>query len=394
MRKSWKIRLCALALALLLTGTLAPATGQAVLSDVYFTAVNEQLLDMNSDTMPFWSGGVLYVASRLFEGTDLGVNYVRNNAMGLAMLYTNRIDLRFNLEGQIAYDKQGNIYSGHAIERNGIVFFPLDLVCRYFGLTWSYTPTDTVPLIRVKSSSGILDDTSFIDAASASGQMANRYAEYEKSVSPTPESAAPTPPSPPVQQQPGQQQPGEQEVVPPAVQAEEGQKVFLMIDSTSVEATLEILEILDGVQAAFVLDLEMMENGDLLRGLTAAGHSIALRMTEGTAEELEQARELLWRASCSRLELVWCEDRGDVDALLEELGFVRMEAAIDWRNSAMRTAEQENRLLQSIGQHRTDLSVYLGRDSGCAVGLRMLLEDLQEGQFHISAWRLGWQTWG
>ena len=159
---------------------LPPAAGQAVLSDVYFTAVNEQLLDLTSDTMPFWSGGVLYVPSRVFSGTDLGVSYVRNNTMGLVMLYTNRVDLRFDLEAQTAYDKRGNVYSGHAIERGGTVFFPLDLVCRYFGLTWSYSQTATVPLVRVKSASGILDDTGFIDAAAT--QMASRYAAYEKSL--------------------------------------------------------------------------------------------------------------------------------------------------------------------------------------------------------------------
>ena len=137
-RRGWKTRAWALALAVALALALPPAAGQAVLSDVYFTAVNEQLLDLTSDTMPFWSGGVLYVPSRVFSGTDLGVSYVRNNTMGLVMLYTNRVDLRFDLEKQTASDKQGRIYSGHAIERGGIVFFPLPVVCGYFGQDWSY----------------------------------------------------------------------------------------------------------------------------------------------------------------------------------------------------------------------------------------------------------------
>ena len=56
-RRGWKTRAWALALAVALALALPPAVGQAVLSDVYFTAVNEQLLDLTSDTMPFWSGG-------------------------------------------------------------------------------------------------------------------------------------------------------------------------------------------------------------------------------------------------------------------------------------------------------------------------------------------------
>ena len=30
----------------------------------YFTAANEQLMDLNAETMPFYSNGVLYVSSR------------------------------------------------------------------------------------------------------------------------------------------------------------------------------------------------------------------------------------------------------------------------------------------------------------------------------------------
>ena len=163
------------------------------------------LLALNSETMPFWSDGVLYVSSRVFEGTDLGVSYVRNNTMGLVMLYTNRVDLRFDLEDQTAYDKRGNVYNGHAIERGGGVFFPLDLVCRYFRLTWSYSQTNTAPLIRIKSSGGILDDAGFIDAAST--QMASRYAAYEKSLGGAPESGGGLP-----------SQPGSGTAPPPVVQ--------------------------------------------------------------------------------------------------------------------------------------------------------------------------------
>ena len=53
-KKAWKTRAWALALSVTLALALLPAAGRAVLSDVYFTAVNEQLLDLTSDTMPFW----------------------------------------------------------------------------------------------------------------------------------------------------------------------------------------------------------------------------------------------------------------------------------------------------------------------------------------------------
>ena len=52
-------RVAAWSLTLLLVLVLVPTRGKAVLDGVYFTAANEQLLDLNSETMPFYSGAVL-----------------------------------------------------------------------------------------------------------------------------------------------------------------------------------------------------------------------------------------------------------------------------------------------------------------------------------------------
>ena len=95
-------------LALVLVLALVPEKGRAVQDGVYFTAANEKLMDLNSETMPFYSGGALYVCSNLFDGTDLGVTYVYNSSTKLAMLYTPRTDLRFDLAKQTTYDKNGN----------------------------------------------------------------------------------------------------------------------------------------------------------------------------------------------------------------------------------------------------------------------------------------------
>ena len=66
-------RTAALAMTLLLLVLLVPGPGWAAGAGVYFTAANEQLMDLNSETMPFYSNGVLYVSSRVFEGGELGL---------------------------------------------------------------------------------------------------------------------------------------------------------------------------------------------------------------------------------------------------------------------------------------------------------------------------------
>ena len=148
MRRERLRRILVWPLAVLLALTLVPNRGRAALEGVYFTAANEQLLDLTSETMPFYSGGVLYVSSKVFEGTDLGVTFVYNSTTKMAMLYTARTDLRFDLANQTTTDKNGNRYQAYALERNGYVFLPIGTVCGFFGLMWTINETGIAPLIR------------------------------------------------------------------------------------------------------------------------------------------------------------------------------------------------------------------------------------------------------
>lgn len=371
--KHWTRRLAAWAAVLLLALAMSPPTGHAVLSGVYFTAVNEQLLELNSETMPFLYGGVWYVSSRVFEGTDLGVNYARNYNANQAMLYTAKIDLRFDLDAQTITDKNGNTYAGCAIDRGGVIFFPLPLVCSRFGLRWSITDTETVPLIRVKSASAVLTDREFIDAAI---QMRSRYSEYERAVT----AAESSPP-------PGTVTPPEDD--PPL--AAEGQKVYLLIDSQSPEDTLALLDGLGQRQATFLLTAEEMESADLIRALVAGGHGVALEVHGETAEEIDweiaRARDLMWQSACAWLELVWRPDQEDTDALLAQLGCVQVRSELT-ASGGLSRASQAAALMRSIGRYREDVAVYLGGDGGGMPGLSALLEDLETGGYHVSAWRL------
>lgn len=349
------------------------SSGQASSSDrVYFTAVNDHLMEFNAETMPFYSNNVLYVSSRLFEDAELGVSYARSTSLGVAMLYTSSTDLRFDLAGQIAYDKQGNIYSGYAIEQGGVVFFPLNLVCRYFGLSWSYNETDVAPLIRVKNNNVILSDASFIDAAAS--LMRLRYSEYERSLSST------APPSPGLPVEP-----------PPAVAAE-GQTVYLLLSTDSSEDALAVLDALDGVQVTFLLTAEQMEDGNLLRALTGQGHAVALRILGRSLEEAEDelllARERLWQAACLWLDLIWYEDSAELDGLLDGQGCVRVTAPVGPPPANQSYTNRTAALLRGIGRRREDVGVYLGSAGECRQLLSGLLAGLEEGLYRVSAWRL------
>lgn len=366
-------RAAAWLLALTVVLTLVPGEGRAVLDGVYLTAANEQLMELNSETMPFYSGGVLYVSSKLFEGTDLGINYVYNSTMDLAMLYTNRTDLRFDLAAQTTYDKNGNYYQAHAIEKNGYVFVPLGTVCGFFGLSWNINGeavTGTAPLIRVRSSSAILSDREFIDAAAS--EMRRRYTIYEKQVQDAASSG------------------GEDTPVPTYT----GQKIHLLVECRDREDTLAAVKALGAsAQATFLLTAEQMSDGDLLRALVAGGHGVALLVTGETEEAIEEqvlrGRELLWQAACLWLELVWYEGNVPAEDLLGELGCLSLTADLDRRDTGLGTESRARSLLSTLERYRRDLTIHLGSDGGCLGGLDSLLEGLEDRQCLVCVWRPG-----
>ena len=59
--------LAALFCAALMLQLAVPA---AAAGSVYFTAVNKNVLKLSDATMPFWSGGYLYVPSSIFTGAN------------------------------------------------------------------------------------------------------------------------------------------------------------------------------------------------------------------------------------------------------------------------------------------------------------------------------------
>ena len=82
---------------------------------MYFTAVNKNVLSLSDATMPFWSGGYLYVPSTIFTGVgrDLGVSCYPNIAKQTVLLYVDDTiysSLVFDLNKDYAIDNEGNLY--------------------------------------------------------------------------------------------------------------------------------------------------------------------------------------------------------------------------------------------------------------------------------------------
>lgn len=387
-------RLTAFLAALLMIASAVRQEGAAVLEGVYFTAVNQQLLELNDETMPFWLDGMLYVSEKVFEGGELGLRYVHSYSKGLVMLYTTKKDLRFDLTTGQVHDKNGKEYSGSAVEKNGHVFFPLDLICRYFELSWSLSDTAYVPLVRIKSEDVVLSDKIFIDAASL--MMANRYADYEKrkNDSQTEENTgSDTDPDhtgdTDVNTGSGQTQNPVDD--PPPIHARDGQKIHLILAGRSEETVRTAVDLLGEYPATFLLTVQQMEDGDLIRALLGRGHSVALLVQSTAAEEVREellrAKELVWAASCSLLQFVWHEGQADLTGLLEEQGCVSVTAKLDRRKELLKSEKNVTALMRLVGGFDEDISLYLGYDDDCQK-LSLLLNELVDAQYSLCAWRL------
>lgn len=385
-------RLTAFFAALLMIASVVRLEGAAVLEGVYFTAVNQQLLELEEETMPFWLDGMLYVSEKMFSDGELGLRCVHNYNKGLAMLYTAKKDLRFDLTTGQVYDKTGKTFAGSAVEKNGYVFFPVDLVCRYFGLSWSLSATAYVPLVRIKSEDVVLSDQVFIDAASL--MMANRYADYEKRVN-SENNGSDGKTDDPVDDTVDEPQPPPVVDPPPPVDdpvhARDGQKIHLILAGRSEDSMRAAVDLLGENPATFLLTLQQMEDGDLIRALLGRGHSVALLVrsakAEEVTEELLRAKELVWAAACSLLQYVWYEGDEDLSAILEEQGCVSVTAKLDRRGDPLSSDRAVTALMRLVGGFQEDISLYLGYDSDCAK-LELLLDELTEAQYHVCAWRL------
>ena len=269
-------RFLCLLLVLLMVFSLTPSETRAE-TTVYFTAVNDQLLpDLSDETMPFWSGGRLYVPSTVITGTDLGLFYSRSRDKSTAVVYRQGSALTFNFAAGTVADQ----YSGPAIVRSDVVFLPLDLLTQFFSLDYSYTRVTYGYLVRVKSDTVVLSDAKFIDAAAMS--MEQRYNEYMKTHSDSNDPG----------NTPDQNTDGDRDLVCLALRVTDEESANVLLGTLAD----------DNATATFLFSEEQLSSlGDLLRRVVISGNAAALRIDASggsarTLSAIERANNALWAA--------------------------------------------------------------------------------------------------
>ena len=328
-------RLTALVLCILvLAAAVPPARG----ASVYFVAVNNTLLPLESATMPTEVGGVLYVPytvlSTGYTGVSLDVYATYNSAQKRVLVYSSQKQLIFDLLADATYDGDGREYGKKAIMRNSMVYLPIDQVCKIFTeLKLTVNDTAYGDLIRIKNDKVTLNDAAFIDAAA--GMMKNALARYEAA-------------------NPNSSGPGSRPSTPPAPMGS-GAGVYLAFvpEDDRVDEVLAALEGQD-CQGLFFFTPEQLENwAGLVRRLLGEGHFIGLRTdaedAERAAEELERGRKALAEAAFCRTSVVLAEHLEEENtAALEELGYLCWETTVDGRALEGTASARAEALMQDM----------------------------------------------
>lgn len=350
-------RWAALALCLLLVFlTAAPSAGAS--ESVYFVALGNEVLPLSDETMPFWSGGYLYIAASTFGSAarkNVGVSYTGSSERAILYSGGDR-SLIFDLEKSYAQDSAGNISYPGALRRDGTVYVPAYLVAKYFDLVYSVLEVENGHLVWIRQSSFNMTDKQFANAAAY--PCAASYAEYlKKKKAPQEELAA-------------------EETTGMVI---DGKSVYLCIEAG--DDTAALLDALDyyKAQAAFFCTPEFMESqGGLLRRMTATGQSIGILADADdpertVSEQLEAGSQALRRATCggTRLAMLRNGEEEDFQAA-QAAGYRCVEPSLDRSDYELKTASNAASMLRKVSASRGNVSVWLGeRVSG--PGLRAFL---------------------
>ena len=317
---------------------LVPPVSRASVTP-YFVAANDTLLPFGEDTMPYISGGEMFVPDTIFSECD--VWSLRSVEKEMVQLYGGGKHMYFSTSQNTTTDQEGNAISCSPAKRIGRRFYvPLMSVCEYFGLTCSElieVPRDIIPneqmyVLRVKSNA-VFNDKTFVGINRAA--LASSYnAYFAPPPSPSPMvSQTPRPLPPPYEPEPEEPDPDPPSEEPSPTYS--GVTVYLSFRDVSAGGAGMILDALNPPAAAghpscfFVSVEEIAENPELIRIISGSGHTVGIWLEEGTYEEYIEASALLFETAKVKTVIVSSappdEDDQSVAGMAESHGLIYCE---------------------------------------------------------------------
>ena len=271
-----KTRAGAFLLALLLFCLSAPAGAAG--DTVYFTAVNNTLLELSDATMPVIHNSIIYIPAGVFNTRALETYAYYSRENQTVLISDGESFLYFDMSAGSCYDNKENTYRSAAIYVNDTAYVPAFFVAGFFGLGYSYIRQDERHIVRLTRGS-VLSDADFFSAASSLMETRmNQYLAAFEPPAPTPAVTPAVPPSPTPSPQvvPTPAVTPEPGVTPPPETNRSGVRVHLCFLGLNEESAA-LLTQLDGTPACFFATAgELYIDGDLVRGILGSRSSVGL----------------------------------------------------------------------------------------------------------------------
>ncbi|MBQ2325929.1 MAG: polysaccharide deacetylase family protein [Clostridia bacterium] len=310
MKKILTKAVCLIA-ALAIVFTLIPGQASAA-NDLTFLCINDTFIySLSSGNMPLRMNGSMYISYRYLMRIK-PIKYFYDSDSRILKVYNSSKQLIFDIGSGITYDQDGKIYAFLAEIRGGVIFVPIEFICRVFGVEYSVIQTEYGPVIRISSVVSPYSDGELI--ANNKETIENIYQRYVASLEPENNDAPQTEPEP-----------------------EETKNVYLAVCGELNEHTERLFAAMStyGVKATFFLSGDLASQGDLLRRIISEGHELGAYVSaEDPVGEAERINELLSSLVFRKTRLI-CVDQGSRQLAGEQLeeiaaaGFRLWDASLD-----------------------------------------------------------------
>lgn len=282
--------LCLLLIVSLLSFCLAVPASSA--SSLAFVAVNDSVpLTLSGSSLPFYSGGILYLPYTAFDISTLGF-YPSYNPTGKTLTLFNRDGrLVYDLSAGTVTDESKNTSQIAAISSGGMVYIPAEFSAAHFGVSVSFLTSQSGYLVvRFTTGSQVYDDDLFLEKAEnlisyrASQQQTSPETPVNPSTQPPDQQTSPAQPQ-------DTQTDGSEPEKDPAI-------ILLALNGENLAQSVQILEQYGLTAAFFLTSDEIAAGGEEIRRLAASGCTIGLTVSDPDGDipaQLDAANEALDR---------------------------------------------------------------------------------------------------
>ena len=275
---------------LLLTAILLLVIPILAANTVYFTAINNTLLELDDQTMPYMQNGTIYLPCSVFNSSDLGTYCLYSRNKQQVMISDLDDILYFDMSAGNSYDDRDTTYPYAAIFHNDTAYIPAFFTASFFGIQVSYIRNDYAPIIRLTKGS-VLSDNDFLRGAAAI--METRLSQYNASQSAhdgsspeTGEITASTPSPIPT---------NTPEPTPTPRQSRSDVEIYIAFLGLTENsgACAEIMRSKGFIPCFFIETEDLRQYPDMVRKLNGIGCGIGLLFNEDPEKEYEEFSELL-----------------------------------------------------------------------------------------------------